>query len=71
MVDAAKQTHHVVKENGLYNIICREYWIENDKSKTAATIYSSSDVVVHQIDSPMMYVPMTPWKNQLKEIGRN
>ena len=71
MVDATNNTHHVMKENGLYNLICREYWIKGDKSKTTATIYSSSDAVVHQIDSPLMYVPMTPWRNQLKEIGRN
>ena len=71
IVDAAKQTHHVMKENGLYNLICREYWINGDKNKTTATIYSTSDAVVHQIDSPLMYVPMTPWRNQLKEIGRN
>ena len=71
MVDATNNTHHVMKENGLYNLICREYWIQGDKSKTTATIYSSSDAVVHQIDSPLMYVPMTPWRNQLKEIGRN
>ena len=63
--------HHVVKDNGLYNIICREYWIANDKNKTSATIYSASDAVVHQIDGALMYGEMTSWKQQLYEkFGR-
>ena len=71
VTDATKKVHHVMKDNGLYNLICREYWINGDKNKTTATIYSTSDAVVHQIDSPLMYVPMTSWKEQLKGIGRN
>ena len=71
LTDATKQTHHVMKDNGLYNIICREYWIAGEKNKTSATIYSTSDAVVHQIDSPLIYAPMTSWREQLKVLGRN
>ena len=67
MTDFLNGVHHVVKDNGLYNIICREYWIKGEKTKTNATIYSTADAVVHQIDSPLMYEQLTPWRKQLNE----
>ena len=60
---------HVIKDNGLYNLICREYWFSG--SNTSATVYSASDAVVHQIDGPLLYKPLTSWKEQLKALGRN
>lgn len=62
---------HVMKDNGLYNLICREYWLANASTKTSATIYSVSDAVVHQIDGPLLYEEMTSWREQLyKQFGR-
>ena len=74
VTDAQNGVHHVVKDNGLYNIICREYWIKGADNIATATIYSMSDAVVHQIDSPLMSPLVnktTSWKQQiLNETGR-
>jgi hypothetical protein len=67
--DVMAQERHVVKDNGLYNLICREYWFSG--SGLTAVIYSASDAVVHQIDGPLMFQQMTSWKEQLKALGRN
>ena len=67
--DAVGTERHVVKTNGLYNLICREYWFSG--SNTSATIYSASDAVMHQIDGPLLYKPLTNWREQLKALGRN
>lgn len=75
VTDATGQEHHVVKDNGLYNIVCREYWIKGASSPATAIVYSTSDAVVHQIDSPLQ-TPLVsntskPWRQQIKEmIGR-
>ena len=60
---------HVVKKDGLYNLICREYWLSG--SGNAATIFMASDAVVHQIDGPLLYEKLTPWRDKLKNVGRN
>jgi len=75
VTDASGEVHHVVKDNDLYNIICREYWIKGAGSPATATIYSTSDAVVHQIDSPLQSPLVSntskPWRQQIKElIGR-
>ena len=66
--DVTGQTRHVVKTEGLYNQICREYWYEG--SGNTAIIFMASDAVVHQIDGPLLYEKLTPWKEQLKQIRR-
>lgn len=70
MIDATGVQHHVVKDNGLYNLICREYWIKD--TDDGPSIYSTSDAVVHQIDSPLqsplVNEKMKPWREQLKEL---
>lgn len=60
---------HVVKTEGLYNQICREYWF--DGSGTTAKIFMASDAVVHQIDRPLFFEQMTSWREKFKNIGRN
>ena len=71
MVDVQKQQRHVVTANGLYNLLCREYWFYMPSdSRTKATVYSASDAVVHQIDGPLMFREMKSWKEQLKALGR-
>jgi hypothetical protein len=75
VTDATGQEHHVVKDNDLYNIVCREYWIKGASSPATAIVYSTSDAVVHQIDGPLQ-TPLVsntskPWRQQIKEmIGR-
>ena len=75
VTDATNEVHHVVKADGLYNIVCREYWIQGSDAPNTATIYSMSDAVVHQIDSPLLSPLVnktTSWKKQiLNEMGRN
>ena len=66
--DVTGQTRHVVKTEGLYNQICREYWYEG--SGNTAITFMASDAVVHQIDGPLLYEKLTPWKEQLKKIRR-
>ncbi len=70
LTDVVGNKRHVVKRDGLYNQICREYWLDGAVGANGALIFMASDAVVHQIDGPLMYQQMTPWKNQLKRIRR-
>ena len=65
--DVSGNTRHVVKTNGLYNQICREYWFSGSRSKNqyTRTIYQASDAVVHLIDSPLYYGTLTKWKDEI------
>lgn len=56
VTDATNQSYHVVRseQNGLHNQICREYWFNGE------AIYSSSHIVVHQIDGAMQYKVLQP-----------
>ncbi len=53
--DQLGNKRHVLKDNGLYNIIGREYWFQNRDKTATNQIYQASDVVVHQIDGPLFY----------------
>lgn len=66
--DVMGNVRHVTKKDGLYNNICREYWFNG--SGNTARIFMASDAVVHQIDAPLFYEEMTPWREQLKNIRR-
>ena len=68
ITDVIGQTRHVVKTEGLYNQICREYWF--DGSGNTATIFMASDAVVHQIDGVLLFSKLTPWKQELTKIRR-
>ena len=63
--DLEGDTRNVVKKDGMYNNICREYWISG--SLFNKSIYTTADVLVHQIDGPLFYAASqkTPWKQQL------
>ena len=65
ITDATGQTHQVVTTPGLYNNICREYWFEG--SGNTAQLFMASDAVVHQIDSPLMYENLKPWRQVVRE----
>jgi hypothetical protein len=64
--DIMGNRRHVVKTEGLYNQICREYWLKG--SENTATTYMASDAVVHQIDGVLLAEKMTPWREKLKEV---
>ena len=66
--DVMGNVRHVTKQEGLYNNICREYWFNG--SGNTARIFMASDAVVHQIDAPLFYEELTPWREQLKNIRR-
>jgi hypothetical protein len=59
----------VVKSNGLYNKICREYWFAGitDANSNNATTYMASDAVVHQIDGVLLAKEMKPWKEVVEK----
>jgi len=70
VTDIIGNTRNVVKKDGLYNRICREYWYNVDNSGTPTTTYMASDAIVHQIDGVLFYENMTPWRNKLNKIRR-
>lgn len=66
--DVVGQTHHVVKNGGLCNLICCEYWF--DGTGNGQTIFMASDAVVHQIDGPLLSENLTPWRTLISKIRR-
>ena len=63
--DVLGNKRNVIKTEGLYNRICREYWF-----KSTGQCYMASDAVIHQIDGVLLAEEMTPWKDQLKKVRR-
>ncbi|MBM6992493.1 MAG: fasciclin domain-containing protein [Prevotella sp.] len=68
--DLTGDTRHVVKTSGLYNNICREYWISG--SSFSKLLYTSADAVVHLIDGALFYSSSqkTPWKQSISNAKR-
>ena len=66
--DVMRHVRQVTKQDGLYNNMCREYWFNG--TGNTAKIFMASDAVVHQINEPLFYEEMTPWRDQLKNIRR-
>jgi len=65
--DASLQ-RHVIKTEGLYNNICREYWLDESAGTNKRTIFMASDAVLHLIDGALFYEQMVPWQEQLKKL---
>jgi hypothetical protein len=65
VMDVLGNKRNVVKTDGLYNRICREYWF-----KSAGQCYMASDAVVHQIDGVLLAEEMKPWKEILNKNVR-
>jgi len=61
--DVLGNKRNVIKTEGLYNSICREYWF-----KTTGQCYMASDAVVHQIDGVLLAEKMTPWQEELNKL---
>lgn len=66
--DMLGNKRNVVKTDGLYNLICREYWYSG--TGNAAITYQASDAVIHQIDGVLLAEEMTPWKSKLNQVRR-
>ena len=72
--DALGNKHNVVKTNGFYNRICREYWFKGitQASTYNASTYMASDAVLHQIDGVLLYEKLQPWRDILNnKVRRN
>ena len=54
--------HHVVTKPGLYNQNCCEYWFYSDGRQ-----FMASDVMLHQIDTPLLYKDLKPWRQVVSE----
>ena len=73
VMDATGKKHNVIKKNGFYNRICREYWFKGitETSSYNASTYMASDAVVHQIDGVLEYDQNPkPWKEILNQKVR-
>ena len=70
--DVLGNTRNVVQTEGLYNCLCREYWLKNVGTdlKPKYTTYMASDAVVHQIDGVLLAEEMKPWKELLNKNVR-
>jgi uncharacterized surface protein with fasciclin (FAS1) repeats len=55
ITDLKGNTRHVVKSNNLYNLIAREYQYNNANPENAQTLFSTADVIIHEIDGPLMH----------------
>ena len=70
VTDAMGNVRNVIKRDGLYNQICRDYWFQGAVGSNNATVFMASDAVVHQIDGVLMPKKLIPWKQQLQKIRR-
>ena len=50
-----RNVRHVIKTNGLYNLMAREYQYNSNDPLNASELYSSAEVVIHQIDGALFY----------------
>lgn len=69
VTDNTGVSHNVVKTNGLYNNICREYWLSG--TGNTSSLYATADAVVQLIDGPLFYsaAQKTPWRTQAKKFS--
>ena len=65
VTDIMGNTRQVVKTEGLYNNVCREYWFEG--ANNSARLFMASDAVVHQINAPLFYETMRPWRQVVSD----
>ena len=55
---------------GNYNVVGREYWIQNANNVNSTNLYNASDLVVHQIDGPLFFEQkqLTSWQEEVDAI---
>ena len=70
ITDQLKNNRTVVKDGGNYNLIGREYWIQNAQNVNTTLLYNASDIVVHQIDGPLFYQEqqLTKWEDEVMRL---
>ena len=70
--DQLHNKRQVVKGEN-YNLIGREYWIQNVNNVNSTQIYNASDLVVHQIDGPLFYEDsqLTKWQDEIDQLVIN
>lgn len=74
VTDAEGNTHNVLTQEGLYNIMAREYWLESGSAiKTPWTVKlnNSSAVVVHAIDGPLLYDSKSQFSYSYKPLTKD
>ena len=72
--DLTGHTRHVNATEGCYNLMGREYWIQNaNNANHNEMLYNASDVVAHQIDGPLFYdeTQLTSWKEEIRALLMN
>ena len=69
VTDQLGNPRHVVKGDN-YNLIGREYWIQNAQNVNNTQLYNASDLVVHQIDGPLFYKEeqLTKWQEEVEAL---
>ena len=69
VIDQLNNHRHVVKGQN-YNLIGREYWIQNAQNVNNTQLYNASDLVVHQIDGPLFYqeAQLTKWQKEVEAL---
>lgn len=65
VTDVMGHARHVVKTEGLFNNICREYWFRG--SNYSSRLFMASDAVIHMIDAPLYYETMKPWRQVVRD----
>ena len=70
ITDQLKNRRSVVTQGQNYNLIGREYWIQNAQNVNNTLLYNASDVVVHQIDGPLFYQQqqLTSWEEEVMAL---
>ena len=68
--DQLHNRRRVVKGDN-FNLMGREYWIQNVNNVNATQLYNASDIVVHQIDGPLFYeqAQLTKWRDEVAALN--
>ena len=69
--DLQGNVRHAVTTGENYNVMGREYWIQSANTQNHnESLYNASDVVVHQIDGPLLYDAgqLTKWQDEVDAL---
>ena len=71
VTDQLGNKRRVVKGDN-YNLVGREYWIQNANNVNNTQLYNASDLVVHQIDGPLFYdkAQLTKWQDEVDALNK-
>jgi hypothetical protein len=70
IADQLGNTRRVLTNGNNYNVVGREYWIQNANNVNSTNLYNASDLVVHQIDGPLFFEQkqLTSWQEEVDAI---